>query len=124
MVLGGLLAVVPSPASAQLATQPFTAYGQGDAIALNALSLGATQVAGLRVSASGGSVNSSPAGLSAPIVNEFKQNVQPSAPDKNAYGRGAAVEAGLITGTPQPVDLHRQHRRPAGSHPLRIDRSR
>ena len=42
MVLGGLLVAMPTPASAQLASQPFTAYGQGDAIAVNALTLGTT----------------------------------------------------------------------------------
>ncbi len=95
-----------APAVAQLSTQPFTAYGAGDAIALNALSLGTSQVAGLRVAASGGSVNSGPAGLTTPITNEYNQNVQPAKPDKNAYGRGTAIEAGVLTSTPQTVDLN------------------
>ncbi|MGI8806485.1 MAG: hypothetical protein ACR2KK_01265 [Acidimicrobiales bacterium] len=88
-----------------LSTQPFTAYGAGDAIALGALALGPTQLAGLRVAASGGSVNSGPGGLTA-ITNEFGQNVGPARADRNAYGRGTAIEAGVLTATPQPVDLN------------------
>ena len=107
MVLVGLLAVSPGPVEAQtLAAQPFSAYGTGDAIALNALSLGASTLAGTRIAASGGSVNSGPAGLTTPITNEFGQNVQPATPGKNAYGRGTAVEAGVLTATPQPVDIN------------------
>lgn len=100
MVLGGLLASSSAPAGAQVSAQPFTAYGSGDAIALNALALGTTQLAGLRVAASGGSVNSNASGLTG-ITNEFGQNVAPNRPDKNAYGRGTAVEAGVLTATPQ-----------------------
>ena len=104
MVVGGLLAVASSPASAQLSAQPFAAYGSGDAVALNALTLGTTTVAGLRAAASGGAVNT--AGLTG-ITNEFGQNIVPARPDKNAYGRGAGLEAGLITATPQStVDLN------------------
>ena len=105
MVLGSLLASSSTPAGAQLSAQPFTAYGSGDAIALNALALGPTQLAGLRVAASGGSVNSGPGGLT-PIINEFNQNVAPARPDRNAYGRGTAIEAGVLTETPQTVDLN------------------
>ena len=86
MVLGGLLASAATPASAQTGgLAPFAAYGNGEAIALNALTLGTSQLAGLRVAASGGSVNSNATGLT-PITNEFGQNVGPARPDKNAYG--------------------------------------
>ena len=106
MVLGGLLASSSTPAVGQtLAAAPFSGYGSGDVIAVNALTLGATQVAGLRAAASGGNVNSATTGLTA-RVNEFGQNVGPARADKNAYGRGAAVEAGLLTNTPQPVDIN------------------
>jgi hypothetical protein len=106
MVLGGLLASSSAPAVGQtLATQPFSGYGSGDVIAVNALTVGSTTVAGLRAAASGGNVNSAASGLTAQ-VNEFDQNVGPARADKNAYGRGAAVEAGVLTGTPQPVDIN------------------
>jgi hypothetical protein len=108
MVLGGLLASTATPASAQTAALgPFTAYGSGDALSLSLLPIGGTaQLAGLRVAASGGSVNSNATGLTG-IANEFGQNVGPTRPDKNAYGRGTALEAGLLTETPQPtVDLN------------------
>lgn len=105
MVLGGLLASVAAPAAAQTTLPPFTAYGSGDAIALGALALGPNQLAGLRVAASGGSVNSNAAGLT-PLVNEFGQNIAPARADKNAYGRGTAVEAGVLTATPQINDLN------------------
>jgi len=97
MVVGALLAVSP-PASAQLSAAPFAAYGSGDAVAVNALQLGGSTVAGLRAAASGGAVNT--AGLTG-ITNEFGQNVVPANSGKNAYGRGAGLEAGLITTTPQ-----------------------
>jgi hypothetical protein len=106
MVLGGLLASAATPASAQTAgLGPFSAYGNGEAIGLNTLTLGNTNLAGLRVAASGGSVNSNTTGLT-PIVNELGQNVGPARADKNAYGRGTAIEAGVLTANPQPVDLN------------------
>jgi hypothetical protein len=106
MVLGGLLASSASPAAAQLSAAPFTGYGAGDVIAVNALAIpGGAQVAGVRAAASGGNVNSGSGGLQA-RVNEFGQNVGPAKADKNAYGRGAAVEAGLLTQTPQTVDIN------------------
>jgi hypothetical protein len=106
MVLGGLLASSSAPAVGQtLTSQPFNGYGSGDVIAVNALTLGTTQVAGLRAAASGGNVNSAATGLTTRL-NEFDQNVGPARGDKNAYGRGAAVEAGVLTNTPQPVDIN------------------
>jgi hypothetical protein len=106
MVLGGLLASSSAPAVGQtLTSQPFSGYGSGDVIAVNALNLPPTQIAGLRAAASGGNVNSAATGLTAQL-NEFGQNVGPARADKNAYGRGAAVEAGLLTGSTQPVDIN------------------
>ena len=106
MVVGGLLASSSAPAVGQtLATQPFSGYGSGDVIAVNALNLPPTNIAGLRAAASGGNVNSAATGLTAQL-NEFGQNVGPARGDKNAYGRGAAVEAGLLTGSTQPVDIN------------------
>ena len=107
MVLGGLLASSSAPAVGQtLTAQPFSGYGSGDVIAVNALSIpNSTQLAGVRAAASGGNVNSAATGLTS-VVNEFNQNVAPARADKNAYGRGAAVEAGVLTNTPQPVDVN------------------
>ena len=106
MVLGGLLASTTTPASGQaLSTTPFSAYGAGDALALNVLSLPPTQLAGLRVAASAGTANSASTGIPA-VVNEFGQNEAPARADRNAYGRGSAVEAGVLTQSPQTVDFN------------------
>jgi LPXTG-motif cell wall-anchored protein len=106
MVLGGVLVSSASPAAGQLSATPFTGYGSGDVIAVNALAIpGGTQLAGLRAAASGGNVNSGSNGLQS-RTNEFGQNVGPANPGKNAYGRGAAVEAGLLTVNPQPVNMN------------------
>lgn len=106
MVVGALLVVSPAPVSAApLADQPFTAYGSGTAIGVQALQLGSTQLAGVQAAFSGGSVAS--AGLGTPINNEFGQNVQPAGlSTKNSYGRGAGIEVGLATPIPQGVDLN------------------
>jgi len=103
MVVGALLAVAPTPASAQLSTKPFAAYGSGDAVALTGLSLGSTTVAGVRAATSGGAVATG--GLTA-ITNELGQNVVAATPGKNAYGRGSGLEAGVLTATPQTVDVN------------------
>jgi LPXTG-motif cell wall-anchored protein len=106
MVLGGVLVSSASPAAGQLSATPFTGYGSGDVIAVNALAIpGGTQLAGLRAAASGGNVNSGSNGLQS-RTNEFGQNVGPANAGKNAYGRGAAVEAGLLTVNPQPVNMN------------------
>ena len=93
MVLGGLLASSAGPAAGQaLTTQPFSAYGQGDAIALAGLNSGTSTVAGLRVAASGGSVNSGAAGLTTPITG----HTLPIAPGKHkvtfVYSGGKAQQ--------------------------------
>jgi hypothetical protein len=94
-----------SPASGQLLSQqPFAAFGTGTAIALDALTLGDTTVAGLHAARSGGAVNS--AGLTGPVIDEFGENVSPALPDKNAYGRGTGLEAGLVVPAQQGVDVN------------------
>jgi len=100
MVLGSLLVSSLTPASGQaLSTQPFTAYGSGDAIGLTA-----TGLVGARVATSGGSVNSGPAGLTAPVSNELGLLIQPSTPDKNAFGLGTAIAVPIPPAvTPQVV---------------------
>ncbi len=105
MVLGGVLVSSASPAAGQLSATPFTGYGSGDVIAINALASGAQQAAGVRAAASGGNVNSGSNGLQS-RTNEFGQNVGPANANENAYGRGAAIEAGIFTNTPQPVDVN------------------
>lgn len=105
MVLGGLLASSAGPAAAQLSATPFTAYGSGDAIAVNALNISGAQLAGTRIAASGGNVNSASTGLTA-VTNQFGQNVGPARADKNGYGRGASIEAGVLTTTPQATDIN------------------
>lgn len=106
LVCGGLLASAASPAAAQTAgLAPFTAYGTGDALVMNLVPLTGAQLFDLRIAASGGSVNSNAGGLT-PITNEFGQNVGPARADRNAYARGSAIEEGVLTPTPQTVDLN------------------
>lgn len=101
MVLGGLLAVSPmSVGAAPISGQAFAAYGSGNALVVEALSLGADQVAGVYAASSGGGVNS--AGLNTPVFNEFGFNIAPATPGRNAVGRGTGLEAGLLTPDPQP----------------------
>jgi hypothetical protein len=100
MVVGGLLAVSPTPvAAAPVSGQPFAAYGSGAAVITEALGLGATTVANVEAASSGGGVNS--AGLNTPLINEFGVNIAPATPGKNALGRGTGVEVGLVTPDPQ-----------------------
>jgi hypothetical protein len=100
-VASAMLVTSPVRVEAQLSTQPFAAYGNAAAIALNALTLGTTTVANTQIANSGGVVNSS--GLSAPVNNQFGQAVYPAgaATGQNAYGRGSGAEIGLVTSTPQ-----------------------
>ena len=94
-----------SPVSAQLLSQqPFAATGTGTALAVNALTLGETTVAGVHAARSGGSVNS--AGLTGPVIDEFGQNVSPALPGKNAYGRGTGLEVGLVVPAEQQTDVN------------------
>ncbi len=104
VVTGSLLVFAPVSANAQLSTQPFAAYGSGTALAINALTVGATTIADIHTAHSGGSVDST--GLTETLNDQFGQVVQPALPDKNAYGRGAGVEVGLILPNPQPANLN------------------
>ncbi|MEA2844694.1 MAG: hypothetical protein QOJ69_2365 [Actinomycetota bacterium] len=104
VVTGSLLVFAPISANAQLSTQPFAAYGSGTAIAVNALTLGATTVADVHAAHSGGSVDST--GLTETLNDQFGQVVQPALPNKNAYGRGAGIEVGLLLPNPQPANLN------------------
>ncbi|MDP1805760.1 MAG: hypothetical protein Q8K72_11375, partial [Acidimicrobiales bacterium] len=72
---------------------------------MNVLPLTGSTLAGLRVAASAGTVNSATAGLPA-VVNEFGQNEAPARADRNAYGRGSAIEAGILTQAPQTSDFN------------------
>ncbi|MFN2608967.1 MAG: hypothetical protein ABR511_13935 [Acidimicrobiales bacterium] len=105
---GALLAIGPTPAGAQLVTaQPFAAYGDGTALSVNALNLGGTTVAGVHAAFAGASVNST--GISNTINDEFGQAVQPPLAGKNSYGRGVALDVGLVTPTPQATDVNQLH---------------
>ncbi len=106
VVAGAMLATSPVRVEAQLATQPFAAYGNAATVALNALTVGTTTVANTTAANSGGVVNST--GLSAPVNNQFGQAVYPAgaATGQNAYGRGSGLELGVLTATPQPTNLN------------------
>jgi len=100
-----VFAVSPTPAGAQLVTdQPFAAYGDGTAISVNALSIGATTTAGVHAAFSGASVNST--GISSTINDEFGQAVQPPLAGKNSYGRGTGLEVGLVVPAAQQTDVN------------------
>jgi len=106
VVASAMLATSPVRVEAQLATQPFSAYGNASAVALNALTVGSTTVANTQAANSGGVVNSG--GLSGPVNNQFGQAVYPAgaATGRNAYGRGSGLEVGVLTATPQPTNLN------------------
>jgi hypothetical protein len=105
VVASAMLVTSPVRVEAQLSTQPFAAYGNAAAVALNALALGTTQVANTQIANSGGVVNST--GLGGTVNNQFGQAVQPPQPaGKNAYGRGSGVELGLVTPTIQATDVN------------------
>jgi len=104
-VTGGLLVSAGGPVGAQaVSEQPFSAYGTGSVVALNALALGNTQIAGTQAAFSGGAVNS--AGLSSALTSEFGQAVLPQGVGRNAYGRGSGLELGLVTPVVQNVDVN------------------
>ena len=76
VVASAMLVNSPVRVEAQLSTQPFAAYGNAAAVALNALTLGTTTIANAQVANSGGVVNST--GLSGPVNNQFGQAVYPA----------------------------------------------
>ncbi len=102
---GALMAIPATPASAAgLADQNFAAFSTGTVIGANALTLGTTTVGKVGAAHSGDSVNST--GLGDPITDELGFTVQPPLPAKNAYGRGAGLETGLVVPADQPVDVN------------------
>ncbi|MEA2931735.1 MAG: hypothetical protein QOI56_520 [Actinomycetota bacterium] len=106
MVASAMLASSPVRVEAQLATQPFAAYGNASSLAVNALTVGTTTVADVTAANSGGVVNST--GLSGTVNNQFGQAVYPTgrATGQNAYGRGSGLEVGVLTANPQPTNLN------------------
>ena len=103
MLAGGLLIASQGPVAAQvLSDQAFSGYSSGTAVSVNALQLGTTQVANVQQATASAVVNSK--GLNPPpSVNEMGQTVLPPAEAaKNAYGRGAGAEVGLLTNVPDP----------------------
>lgn len=95
-------AVSAGPVSAQ-ANQVFSAHSTGTAVTTNVLRVGVPPndqtVGGVHAARAANAVKST--GLTA-IVDELGQNVTPSLPGKNAYGRGTGLEAGLVVpGTQQ-----------------------
>jgi len=104
VVVGSMLVDSPVRVEAQVSSQPFAAYGNAAAVALNALSIGGTTVANTQAANSGGVVNST--GLNTTVNNQFGQAVGPAIAGANAYGRGSGLEVGLLTANPQPTDLN------------------
>ena len=104
VVAGAMLVSSPVRVEADLATQPFAAYGSAAAVALNAVALGTTQVATTSVALSAGVVNST--GLNGTVNNQYGQAIGPPQPGKNAYGRGIGVELGVLTPTVQAQDVN------------------
>lgn len=109
-----------SPASGQVAHKDadYKGYSTGTVIHADALRLGATTIADAEVAFSGATVASKgtgtvpgrgPGAATGTIVNEMDQVVQPALPaaglpgDKS-YGRGSALEVGLLTPVPNPVN--------------------
>ena len=105
VVASAMLVTSPVRVEAQLSTQPFAAYGNAAAVALNALALGTTQVANTQVANSG---------WRGQLHRPERHGQQPVRPGrrarrsrgKNAYGRGSGVEIGLLTPTVQAVDVN------------------
>lgn len=98
--IAAVAGVVAGPARAQLVSdQPFASYGTGAAVSLNALQVGATQVADVQAAFAGQSTNS--AGLGGQISNEMGYTVQPAnLAGRSAYGRGAGLEVGVAVQLP------------------------
>jgi hypothetical protein len=77
----------------------FAAYGTGSELHVDALTAGATTVAGVDQAFSGESTNSSAAMLTKSIASETGACVQPAlAGGSAAYGRGSGLEVGLAAG--------------------------
>lgn len=107
-MLGAASAVVGLPsAGAQVAASgPYGGYSTGTVLHADALQAAATgpRVVDGEVAFSGASANS--AGLGTAIDNEMSQAVQPVSAGKASYGRGAGLELGLGTTTPNNPDAN------------------
>ena len=104
MVVGGLLATSPLPASAQLSAQTFGGWSTGTSVSANVLQVGSTQAINVQQATASAVVNSQ--GLQPPpSVNEMGQTILPSnrvGVGKNSYARGAGLEVGALTPFPDP----------------------
>ena len=99
--------MVPTAAGG-VATEPssvaFSGYATGSSLHVNALQLAADGplLADTAAAFSGASVNSQ--GQATSIVNEMGLSVQPAKADRESYGRGAGLEAGLGQSLPNDPD--------------------
>lgn len=73
----------------------FASYGTGSSLSLRLLEVAADQAVTVESTFVGQSINS--LSLGAPILNEFDTAVQPALRGRNAYGRGAGLEVGILT---------------------------
>lgn len=104
-LVAGVAGMAVAPASGQTPSdQPFSGFGSGTVIGLNALGLGSNIVANVQAAHSSGAVASQ--GLNSPGVDELGQNINPARAGKDAYGKGAGVEVGLLQGSIQQVDTN------------------
>ncbi len=105
-LVAAVAGIAGTPASGQTTPteQQFGGYGTGTVIGLNALGIGSTTTANVQAAHSAGVVNSK--GLTTSTNDELGQNINPPKPAKDAYGRGAGVEVGLLTGSIQGVDVN------------------
>lgn len=105
----GGLALLPVPASG-VAMPPdssaFSGYATGSALHVNALQIAAAGpvIENTAVAFSGASVNSQR--QTTPINNEMGLGVQPVNDERETYGRGSGIEAGLGKGVPQNPDTN------------------
>jgi len=105
-LVAAMAGFAPTPAGGQVTPteQQWGGYGSSTVIGLNTLGIGATITANVQAAHATGAVNSR--GLTTSNVDELGQNISPPRPAKNAYGRGAGVEVGLLTGSIQNVDVN------------------
>ncbi|MGH9276547.1 MAG: hypothetical protein ACRD12_00330 [Acidimicrobiales bacterium] len=102
--LGAVVGIAGSPAAnAALSDTPFSGYGTGTVLGLNAVQTATSTLAATNVAHAGAAVNST--GLTA-IADELGQNVSPANADKNAYGRGAGAQVGVGTPIPSQADAN------------------
>lgn len=101
MTLAALAGMSIRPAGAQLASQPFAAYGSGATASVNLLQLGQTQALNVQAAAAGQSTFSQ--GLPATgLFNELQYVVLPPGTQGNSFGRATGLELGALTPVPNP----------------------